>query len=59
MKNIKYITNLKSFLHSLHENLIQAPKFCTLGITIYHYRNLDLAVMIAKSVRNILEATKN
>ena len=37
----------------------QAPKFHTLAITIYHYRNLDLVVATAKIVQNILETTKN
>ena len=37
----------------------QAPKFHTLVITIYCYRNLDLVVTRAKINQNILETTKN
>ena len=32
----------------------QAPKFLALVIIIYHYCNLDLAVMIAKIVQNVI-----
>ena len=38
--------------------LMQALKFRTLLIAIYHYCNLDLAVTIAKIVKNDLETTK-
>lgn len=37
----------------------QLPKFHTLAITIYHYCNLDMAVIKVKSVENILEEAKN
>ena len=36
----------------------QAPTFRTLVIMIYCYHNLELVVMIAKTVQNILETTK-
>ena len=39
--------------------LSQAPKFRTLAITIYCYHNLDLTVMIAKIVQNVLETPNN
>ena len=39
--------------------LPQASKFRTLTVTIYRYRNLDLAVRIAKMVQHISVAAKN
>ena len=44
---------------SFMDDPLQAPKFHTLAITIYCYRNLGLAVTIAKIVQNVLETTKN
>ena len=38
---------------------MQALKFCTLAITIYHYRNLDLTITITKIVQDVLETAKN
>ena len=38
--------------------IVQAPKFRTLTIKIYRYRNLDLAVTIAKIVHNFSVAEK-
>ena len=37
----------------------QAPKFRTLMVTIYHYCNLDLAVIITKTAQNVFKAAKN
>ena len=37
---------------------MQAPKFRTLAITIYRYRNLYLAVTIAKIIQNVLETIR-
>ena len=44
---------------SFMDDSLQAPKFYTLAIAIYCYRNLGLAVTIAKIVQNVLETTKN
>ena len=38
---------------------MHVPKRRTLAITIYRYRNLDLAVTIAEIVQNVLENAKN
>ena len=48
-----------SGVHRLLLLLMQAPKIRTLATTIYRYRNLDLAVTIAKIVQNVFETTKN
>ena len=37
---------------------MQAPKFRTLAITIYRYRNLYQAVTIAKIIQNVLETIR-
>lgn len=36
----------------------QAPKFCTLVITVYRYCDFDLVVSMAKIVQNFLETAK-
>ena len=53
------ILNLLFKIHQFLKLYLQAPKFHTLVIMIYRYRNSDLAVTTAKIAQKVLETTTN
>ena len=50
---------IRSYYPLYSHFIMHVPKRRTLAITIYRYRNLDLAVTIAEIVQNVLENAKN